>query len=70
MSAALAMAKKCSTALVEPPKIVTNRTAFSKDFFEMISEGLMSFSRSTRMACPAAMDSDFFSDPVAGFEAL
>ena len=43
ISAALAMAKKCSTALVEPPRMAINRKAFSKDFLVTISRGFKSF---------------------------
>ena len=42
MFADLAIAKKCNTALVDPPKAITNEIAFSMDFFEMISSGLIS----------------------------
>ena len=40
-----AIAKKCKTAFVEPPKIVTSLNAFSKDFRVIMSLGLMSFSK-------------------------
>ena len=42
MFADLAIAKKCNTALVDPPKAMTNEIAFSIDFFEIISSGLIS----------------------------
>jgi len=42
-SAAWAMAKKCSTALVEPPVAMMTATAFSIDFLVTMSRGLISF---------------------------
>mmetsp|Transcript_65180 Transcript_65180/g.79774 ORF Transcript_65180/g.79774 Transcript_65180/m.79774 type:complete len:207 (-) Transcript_65180:459-1079(-) len=39
ISAVAAMASKCSTALVDPPKAFTMTMAFSKDFFVRMSEG-------------------------------
>ena len=41
MFAALDIARKWSTALVDPPRTVTNLKAFSRDFFVTISEGLI-----------------------------
>ena len=64
------MAKKCKTALVEPPRIVTNLIAFSSDSFVMTSKGLISFSSNNRIASPALIDSNFFASPVAGFDEL
>mmetsp|Transcript_84803 Transcript_84803/g.134272 ORF Transcript_84803/g.134272 Transcript_84803/m.134272 type:complete len:202 (+) Transcript_84803:542-1147(+) len=40
ISAVAAMASKCSTALVEPPKAFTMTIAFSKDFLVKMSLGL------------------------------
>ena len=37
------MARKCSTALVEPPVAMITATAFSSAFFVTMSRGLMSF---------------------------
>ena len=53
MLAVLAMAKKCSTALVEPPNMVTKVMAFSKDFLVIISDGFMSFFNRFITASPA-----------------
>ncbi len=55
------MAKKCNTALVEPPRAFTKAMAFSIDFFEMISKGLISFSNKFLIAraCLSASDSLF-----------
>ena len=41
--AACAIARKCSTALVEPPMTMITATAFSMDFRATRSRGLMSF---------------------------
>ena len=70
ISAALAIAKKCNTALVDPPIIVTKRIAFSNDLRVTISKGLISFSKRTLIALPAAIDPAFFASPSAGFEEL
>ena len=43
ISAALAMAKKCNTALVEPPTAMMTLTAFSNDFLVMMSRGRIFF---------------------------
>jgi hypothetical protein len=45
--AVLAIPNKCNTALVEPPNATTTVNAFSKDFFERMSDGFISFSNST-----------------------
>ena len=42
-SAACAMARKCSTALVEPPVAMITATAFSIAFLVTMSRGLRSF---------------------------
>ena len=41
--AVCAIARKCSTALVEPPVAMITATAFSIAFFVTMSRGLMSF---------------------------
>ena len=38
-----AIAKKCNTELVDPPKTEINLNAFSIDFFVITSDGFMSF---------------------------
>ena len=70
MSAALAIARKCKTAFVDPPKTVTSLIAFSNDFLVTISLGLMSFSNNKRIASPAFTLSIFFSALKAGLEEL
>jgi hypothetical protein len=55
---------------VEPPRIVTNLIAFSSDFLVMISDGLISFSSSKRIALPAFLDSSFLASLKAGLEEL
>ena len=64
------MAKKCKTALVEPPKTVTNLMAFSSDFLVTMSLGLRSFSTSNLNASPAATLSSLFSSLMAGLDEL
>ena len=52
-SAALAMAIKCNTALLEPPSAIITVMAFSNAFMVMMSRGLMSLFNKLRTACPA-----------------
>ena len=55
-SAAEAMARKCSTALVDPPVAITSEIAFSMDLRVMMSRGFRSFliaSTSTFADCAA-----------------
>lgn len=68
MSIALAMAMRCSTALVEPPSTVMKTIAFSNAALVMMSEGLMSFSRSNLIALPACTHSKCFWSVSAGVE--
>ena len=70
--AAFAIAKKCNTALVDPPNTVTNLNAFSNDSLVTISDGLISFSNSNLIASPALTDSCPFKLPslTAGLEEL
>ena len=53
MSAALAIASRCSTALVDPSSAMQTVMAFSKDSRERMSEGLMPRSISRATAAPA-----------------
>ena len=53
----LAMASRCSTALVDPPRAMTTVMAFSNASRVMMSEGLMSFAISSCTAAPAARQS-------------
>ena len=63
-----AMAIMCNTALVEPPSAMMMVSAFSNASFVMMSEGLMSFSKSTNIALPASAHSFFLSLLSAGLE--
>ena len=65
-----AIAIRCSTALVEPPRIVTTTMAFSKAARVMIALGLMSFSRRLRIASPARRHSSRLPGSSAGVELL
>ena len=68
--AALAMANRCSTALVEPPRAMTTVTAFSKAFLVMMSRGRMpSFKRLTT-AAPASRLSFFLAGLTAAWALL
>ena len=64
------MAKKCNTALVDPPKTAIKRNAFSKDFRVTMSRGFKSFTRRFFRWAPSASHSSFLSLLTAGFEAL
>ena len=66
--AAFAIAIRCITALVEPPRMITRRIAFSNDFFVRMSLGLISFSSNCLTAAAASTISSFFSLLLAGFE--
>ena len=66
---ALAMAIKCITALVEPPKTVKTVKAFSKDSRVTISLGFKSFSKRFLIAAPTRAHSSCLSRPTAGLEA-
>ncbi len=50
--ASLAMARRCSTALVDPPSAITTAMAFSKASLVMMSRGRMSRARSSTTARP------------------
>ena len=52
--ASLAMASRCSTALVEPPSAITTAMAFSNASLVMIWRGRMPASASATTARPAA----------------
>ena len=47
------MARRCNTALVEPPNAITTAIEFSKAFFVMISLGFISRSNKFLIAAPA-----------------
>ena len=68
MFADLAIAKKCKTALVDPPKAITNEIAFSMDFFEIISSGLISFKINFSMDFPTSFDKLSLFELFAGME--
>ena len=48
-----AIAKRCKTAFVEPPKAITTAIEFSKAFFVMMSLGFISRSNKFLIAAPA-----------------
>ena len=68
--AALAMAKKCNTAFVDPPKTAIKRMAFSKALAVTISLGLISFSIKCFSAFPTRSHSSFLSGLTAGLDEL
>ena len=65
-----AMASRCSTALVEPPRAMVTLIAFSNAARVMMSEGLMSCSSSCMMASPALRQSSTFSWEMASWAEL
>ena len=65
-----AIAIKCKTAFVDPPRTKTILIAFSNAFIVIISLGLISFSNKIRIAFPASSHSFFFSSLKAGLEEL
>mmetsp|Transcript_29597 Transcript_29597/g.28325 ORF Transcript_29597/g.28325 Transcript_29597/m.28325 type:complete len:202 (-) Transcript_29597:688-1293(-) len=67
-STALAIAIKCSTALVLPPRTITIVIAFSKAFLVIISLGLRSISKRVKMASPASLHSAVLRGSSAGVE--
>lgn len=64
------MAMRCSTALVDPPRAITDTMAFSRAARVMMSLGFRSSSRSFRMAFPASRHSSSFKGSSAGIEEL
>ena len=68
--AALAIAKKCNTALVDPPRATTSLIAFSKDFRLIISKGFKSLISRFLIALPQFSDSISLSLLLAGFDEL
>ena len=62
----MAMAMRCSTALVEPPRAMATVTAFSKLLRVRMSLGLISALSSSRIAAPARRHSVFLSGSSAG----
>ena len=67
---ARAIAMRCSTALVEPPRAMTITIAFSNAARVMTSRGLTSFSISARTTAPARRHSSSLAGSVAGVEEL
>mmetsp|Transcript_43047 Transcript_43047/g.78263 ORF Transcript_43047/g.78263 Transcript_43047/m.78263 type:complete len:389 (-) Transcript_43047:384-1550(-) len=63
-----AMASKCKTALVDPPKAFTITMAFSKDFLVKMSSGLRSRSKRALIAAAVVLHSSRFSGDIAGLE--
>ena len=66
ISAALVIAKKCNTALVEPPTAMITLTAFSMDFLVMMSRGRKLFLiASTKTRADSAALTTFSSSSLA-----
>jgi len=55
MPASEATARVCRMVFVEPPMAISSARALSRDFLFMISSGLISFSRSSRICFPAVL---------------
>mmetsp|Transcript_45029 Transcript_45029/g.79872 ORF Transcript_45029/g.79872 Transcript_45029/m.79872 type:complete len:93 (-) Transcript_45029:694-972(-) len=70
MPAVAAMAKRWSTAFVEPPRALTTTMAFSKDFLLTISHGFRSRWSSGFTALATREHSSRFSGDVAGDDEL
>mmetsp|Transcript_81464 Transcript_81464/g.213877 ORF Transcript_81464/g.213877 Transcript_81464/m.213877 type:complete len:291 (+) Transcript_81464:459-1331(+) len=70
MSAVVAMARRWSTAFVEPPRAFTTTMAFSKDFFVRMSSGFRFLSSSWRITGTSLLHSSRFSGDSAGIEEL
>ena len=68
--AAFAIAKKCSTELVEPPKTAINLIAFSIELLVTISLGFKSNSNIFLIAFPIRLHSFFLFSLIAGSEEL
>ena len=68
--AALAIAIKCKTALVDPPKAIISLIAFSKDSLVIISDGFISSNNSFFIALPQFSDSNSFTSLFAGLDEL
>src|SRR5271156_1779487 len=67
-SAVAAMARKCRTALVEPPRAISMTMAFSNERLVMRWRGVISFSRQTRMASAALAHSRILAGELAGVD--
>ena len=65
-----AMASRCSTALVEPPRAMTTLMAFSKAGRVMMSEGLMSLAMRFATAAPARSQSPSLAWEIASWAEL
>mmetsp|Transcript_102761 Transcript_102761/g.219764 ORF Transcript_102761/g.219764 Transcript_102761/m.219764 type:complete len:218 (+) Transcript_102761:469-1122(+) len=70
MPAVAAIARRWSTAFVEPPRALTTTMAFSKDSFLRISSGFRFRSKRARMALATRLHSSLFSGETAGAEEL
>src|SRR4051812_40650687 len=65
-----AIAIRCKTALVDPPRQETRTIAFSNASRVMMSRGLRSSSNSLRTAAPARKHSSSFKGSSAGVDEL
>ncbi len=68
--ASRAMAIRCSTAFVDPPRAITTVMAFSKASRVMISSGLISFSSRFMTAAAARRQSSFLCSETASWAEL
>lgn len=66
----LAIAIKCSTALVDPPSAMIITIAFRNDFLVMMSLGFKSIFNNSRRYFPARRHSSSFNGSSAGVEEL
>lgn len=66
MPAVPAMARRCRTALVDPPRTIIITRAFSKEALVRSLRGVMFFSMQMRMAAAALAHSRILAGEVAG----
>ena len=64
-SASWAMARRCKTAFVEPPKAITTVIAFSRACLVIISLGFIPKLIKLLTASPAALESSSFDAEIA-----
>ena len=62
---ACAIASRCNTAFVDPPRAITTTIAFSNDSLVIMSEGLISLSSKFITANPASKQSFCLSLDIA-----
>ena len=64
------MARRCKTALVEPPRAITMEIAFSNAFLVNSFRGVRFWLIKFKRASPASMQSSFLEDETASFAEL